>query len=564
MDNQLIQKSIETKTGKTKLHVLILSILTAALLVPFLKKAFNIDDPLFIWAAKQINLHPFDPYGFSLNWYGFKMWAWEVIQNPPGVSYYISLVARCFNYSEIALHISFFISSLGVVLGTYFLARRVCSKPLLAGLLVLATPVFLVSSTAVMSDITMLALFIWAIVLWVRGLDINDGFSLFSSSVLIVLCISTKYFGIFLILVLAVYTLIKKRAAGFAAAAYLLIPVLFLVYYYFKTLQLYGSALLFNAAGYSVFHNENYGFKILEKYLLGLSFTGGCLITMLFVSKFLLNKKDLKVCFMIFVLTFFSVLLLKKAGLHPFDSFSKLGLLQIWELLIFIFTGIMIIWVSTRIFWNNRHDHVFFLLHFWIVSTFIFAAFLNWTINGRSLLPLVPPFCILAARQIDSFPDFNKIKNRLLLSIIFGMFFSFLLARADCRFADSARDAADAIYKRYGSNVNKVYFQGHWGFQYYMEEKGFKALDNKKTILTIGDIVINPVNNTNVFELFPDKFSMIGKMEFPVIPWIATMQTDSVAGFYSSVWGPLPFVIGVIPIESYYFYRFTGLKSSPK
>jgi len=40
-----------------------------AALVPFLNKAFHIDDPLFLWMAQQVSQHSTDPYGFSVNWY---------------------------------------------------------------------------------------------------------------------------------------------------------------------------------------------------------------------------------------------------------------------------------------------------------------------------------------------------------------------------------------------------------------------------------------------------------------------------------------------------------------
>src|SRR6185437_8465273 len=51
----------------------LLALAAALILLPFLGKPFNIDDPLFVWAAQQIHSHPFDPYGFHVNWYGFDM-----------------------------------------------------------------------------------------------------------------------------------------------------------------------------------------------------------------------------------------------------------------------------------------------------------------------------------------------------------------------------------------------------------------------------------------------------------------------------------------------------------
>ncbi len=51
---------------------LTLLLVVLAVLAPFLAKPFNIDDPLFLWTARQIQAHPADPYGFhgQLVWNG--------------------------------------------------------------------------------------------------------------------------------------------------------------------------------------------------------------------------------------------------------------------------------------------------------------------------------------------------------------------------------------------------------------------------------------------------------------------------------------------------------------
>ena len=40
-----------------------------ACLLPFSGKAFNVDDTLFIYVARQITQHPLDPFGFKVNWF---------------------------------------------------------------------------------------------------------------------------------------------------------------------------------------------------------------------------------------------------------------------------------------------------------------------------------------------------------------------------------------------------------------------------------------------------------------------------------------------------------------
>ena len=71
------------KTYQKFYPVIILICLTLLCILPFIGKAFNFDDPLFIWTAKQINIHPFDFYGYRINWYGSEMSAAEIIKNPP-------------------------------------------------------------------------------------------------------------------------------------------------------------------------------------------------------------------------------------------------------------------------------------------------------------------------------------------------------------------------------------------------------------------------------------------------------------------------------------------------
>src|SRR5687768_2605819 len=84
-------------------HVLLLVALTLLALLPFAGKAFHIDDPLFVWTAKQIHEKPLDPYGFTVNWYGVPMRMADVTKNPPLASYAIAAVAAFAGFREVPL-----------------------------------------------------------------------------------------------------------------------------------------------------------------------------------------------------------------------------------------------------------------------------------------------------------------------------------------------------------------------------------------------------------------------------------------------------------------------------
>src|SRR5438046_4790284 len=148
----------------------LLAALTVLCLVPFSGRAFHIDDTLFIWAAQNIIKHPFNPYGFQLIWDSTQVRMSEVTQNPPLASYYMALAGRVVGWSERALHLAFLLPTLALVLGMYLLAQKFTRSPLLVAFATLLTPGLLVSVSSTMCDPMMLAIWMWAAILWSGGL----------------------------------------------------------------------------------------------------------------------------------------------------------------------------------------------------------------------------------------------------------------------------------------------------------------------------------------------------------------------------------------------------------
>ena len=271
---------------------LALTLAVLAALGPFLAKPFNIDDPLFIWVAHQIQAHPGDPFGFNVNWYGMVAPMWIATENPPLASYYIALAAAVLGWSEMALHFAFLLPALAVVLGTYRLARRFCDWPALAALATLVAPVFLVSSTTVMCDVMMLAFWVWAVVLWVEGMERENFRQLSLAGLLIALAVLTKFFGVCLIPLLAAYSLIEKCRPGRWTAC-LLIPLSVPCAYQWITRALYGRALLTNAMDYAGYARGVVGNSKIVTGLTALTFTGGCLAVVVFFMPLLWRTRAL-------------------------------------------------------------------------------------------------------------------------------------------------------------------------------------------------------------------------------------------------------------------------------
>src|SRR5687768_216013 len=146
---------------------LIVTLACLLLLVPFLSKPLHIDDPMYVWAAEHILAQPLDPYGFAVNWGSTLEPMPDAMKNPPLVCYYLAGAMMLLGRSEQALHLAMLLPAVGVILGTYQLAKALGSRPVMAAASTLATPVFLLSATTVMSDVAMVCAYVWAV--WWRA-----------------------------------------------------------------------------------------------------------------------------------------------------------------------------------------------------------------------------------------------------------------------------------------------------------------------------------------------------------------------------------------------------------
>ncbi|HEV2715256.1 MAG TPA: glycosyltransferase family 39 protein, partial [Terriglobales bacterium] len=348
---------------------------TTLCLLPFSGRAFHIDDTLFIWVAQNIAKHPFNPYGFQLTWDSSRLQMSEITQNPPLASYYLALAGSFVGWSERALHVAFLLPTLALVLGTYRLAQRFTRSPLLAAFATLLTPGLLVSACSVMCDPMMLALWMWAAILWIEGLEPQRPLFLLASALLIAACELTKYFGASLILLLFAYSLARQRRVG-SWAWYLLIPVAALVGYEFLTAKMYGHGLLFTAADFSRKRRLFAHATKAARALVGLSYTGGGALIALALAPIVWSRKQVMIGMLCSGLA--GLLIMRRlvglgvaAGLPIVSAVrNEHWLIITIQLIFFIAGGISVLALAATDYWRERDADSLFLAC-WVAGTFL-------------------------------------------------------------------------------------------------------------------------------------------------------------------------------------------------
>jgi 4-amino-4-deoxy-L-arabinose transferase-like glycosyltransferase len=523
------------------------------LLLPFLDKAFHIDDPLFIWSAKRILTHPFDFYGFPVNWYGSEMPMSSVMKNPPFTSYYLAATSRIFGLSEWSVHLSLVLPSLLAAFGISALAANFCKNHLLAVLTAVLTPAFLVSSTTAMSDIWLLAFCVWAMERWVVGVKSENYRIILVASLLATMAVLAKYSALFLFPLFCFYVLVNKRPWRLLITGSIL-PLLLLSCYQLGTAQLYGNGLLFDGAQYAVDVRFRGGSLVLSKTITGLSFMGGCFLTAFFFSPFVWGRRTwLAMSGLLCVLI---IAIVQSESFLPF-LYAEKGdwRWEVWaQLLFFVLAGLFcfeLLFCEVR---SPTADGLF--LSAWVLSVFIFTCYLNWSVNVRSLILMIPALVLLCIRRVERVYLSVPNKNYWLLSVplFCGAILSISVALGDMAQANSARKAALQITQKY--RTSPLLFQGHWGFQYYMEEFGAKPLDLRDlSLVPNGAVIVLPSRNSNVYRLPTEGFLFLEQIRIETLPPVATLDGSVGAGFYADIYGPLPFAFSSSLFDEYSVFR---------
>ena len=234
------------------------------------------------------------------------------------------------------------------------------------------------------------------------------------------------------------------------------------------------------------------------------------------------------------------------------------------QTVIFITAGIHLLLLPFLDLWRSRNADSLLLLLL-ILGIFIFSAFVNWTTNGRSLLPMVPAVAILVVRQLEATRPTFTTPTLLASPLLLAATLSLLVTYGDYLYACSARQAAREIQQHLTNSSGTAWAERHWGFQYYTEKSGFKSVNyapfdsvrRNGGPLDLQLIQVMPGDTITFWEshrVLPLSDDFIAStQEFTAVnrPWISTINRKEGAGFYSSTYGMLPYYFGSTEAERF-------------
>ena len=184
-------------------------LLPALALLPWLDKAFHIDDTQFLIYARLISEHPFDPFVQVFEWDSVRV---AIIDFPHPLlwQYLLAGVRALFGESEVAMHLLTFAFGLLALAGLRGLAVRLRVPPLAACALMAGSSGFLVMGSTIMPDLAAMALSVAALDRLLPAVEEQNRRDAWLAGVLGGFAFLTRFTALFAVGSLLLYPLLRR------------------------------------------------------------------------------------------------------------------------------------------------------------------------------------------------------------------------------------------------------------------------------------------------------------------------------------------------------------------
>lgn len=511
--------------------------------LPFLNRAYFVDDHFFVEIADWIKDHPTQPYNFPTE--GLppptQMSGPDLsarIVNPLLHHYYLAALIKIGGEREWWLRFGCVLISCFSALLIFELAHRFLRDPLWGTLLVLVTPVFWLTSYSLLIDATLGFFFLAALTLFVRGGDSGSPAEILGSGVCIGLALLTKYTGLLIVPVTMVWLALnwKTYKGKKWAAVTWVVGLSFLVAYDAYTRQVYGASHLKVASGL--------GLSALNpgKLLSLLVFLSGGTIAALGVWLILRWQVVLVYALATVAGIFFFI----QVGLTPMQS----ALLVIWFL-----TSLALVFqfVSLKFLWQPVTDLFLFL---WLGGFLSMMALVMPWVAVRYYVMAAPAAVFLVVRLVEMvYPA--KARWMLPALVVFTGLVAAGVGYADYQQAESGRWAARELPAQGFPPAPRTFYFAEDFTNTYFRKAGYPPLI-EGTVLKPGDrIIVSDITLPASWFLrrfkadYQPVYALQAVSGFPV----KVMDGRGGAGFYASAWGPLPFSLNAGPWERFIVFE---------
>jgi 4-amino-4-deoxy-L-arabinose transferase-like glycosyltransferase len=229
-----------------------------------------------------------------------------------------------------------------------------------------------------------------------------------------------------------------------------------------------------------------------------------------------------------------------------------------------IFTVPFLAALGTAVLWDiladcwTRRDAVQLALCLWILIPLSIVPYSH--LPSKYLLVSAPAAVLLVARAM-SFGRAVVAYSALGLAAVLGTTLGIAILRTDTAFAGLARRAAAELIAPQVAAGKQVWFAGHWGFQWYAQKAGARAVTLAPPRPTAGDLLVSSLRaKGQAIDRYPYRTRLASLAEDT--PGGRIMCDELGAGFFANGSGYLPWVWGTVPLDELVLWRIDRLEPS--
>ncbi len=522
-------------------------LLTGLLYLPFLNKAVHIDDPVVLRVTENVLENPLDPFAGGIDWFGSIEPFWKVTTNPPFLSYYLAPFAAVSGGVEVILHLAMLPFVLILILGLLSLGRRFSGSAFWPAIFVAASPAVVVSLN-LMRDVPAMAVSVVGIALFVDGIDRDLPRRVALGSLTAGLAVVIKYSAVVLLPLLFLYVLLRGPLRRLLVASGSLLPLA--IWSIFSAWR-YGQA---HPAYLMMGQIPGQGREWGEHSFAAVLIVGCSLLLAPLLAR---NARPSSEPY-----AFLLVIAALAAG--PLGSLLRLGRIDLQYAIAFsLGTGLLglVFFHGIRSWWSaaspERADWCFLL--FWLLAALASALLLVPFPAVRHLLPALPPLSLLAWKIAMATPSVFQARRLAPGVLLLQAALSMLVAGADAAYAGTYREFARSARRAWTSEGAAVWYVGHWGWKFYADQAGFRAVHGNGEFPAPGDLLLWPkrVHIGGVFRgrrEFLERLELLDEQTFDSALPVRTMNFEG-AAFYATIRDNLPYRFHRLPLETMRVYR---------
>ncbi len=440
--------------GPSSRRWLLCTALLMGMALPFVGKPVHVDDANFLRLARGAQLDLWRPHEVLINWQGTTERAFDVLSNPPGIAWWLVPVVDAPLWAQ---HLWMLPWLLLASWGAWRLGRRFGEDAAAGTALVLTAPVALLAAQSLTPDLPLLALTVAGLGGYLPAVDEGRPRAAVGWAVVAGAAVLFRYSGLCLLPLLLLYPLLRRRPPWAGLAGF--VPLVLLLAH---DLHAYGQLHLLAMGSFQ--STSTTGWELFRKLVAALAMLGAAGILPVLVV-----RGGWRAAIPGLVGAVLGMVAGQASGL-------PLGAALWTAVCVGAGAAVLVGPLLVRSPDEPAADWIFLVA--WALGGLVFLLALRFT-AARYWLPFLPAVALAWLRLR---PRRGLVIAAVASQIAVGLGLAvddLAMARAGKAAASWAQTEAQACLQCDGPELRRLLVAGHWGWQYYLEQRGWRALEDE-------------------------------------------------------------------------------------